>query len=129
LTLLCHTVRYIRTMHYKVDEVLPVPGGVELPHLFCDTQTILERYGERLWMPELSAGDVLIFNHFVVHRTYVTDCMTKERQSVDFRVFPQSRVPDYVLTNAGWFFELTTSKVADFQPKLSRFNQGLRKAK
>lgn len=90
----------------SLEEVLPVPDGVQLPYLFCDTQTVLERYGDRLWAPQMSAGDVLIFNHFVVHRTYFAEGMIRERQSVDFRVLPETRIPDHVQRSGGWFFEI-----------------------
>jgi hypothetical protein len=89
-----------------IADVLPVPEGIEGPYLFCDTQTVLDHFGEDLWAPALSAGDVLIFNHFVVHRTYITDGMTKERQSVDFRVFPRSRIPRPVLGTSGWVVDI-----------------------
>lgn len=93
---------YPRALH----EVLPLPEGIHPPYLFCDTQLVLDRYGEDLWAPHLSAGDVLIFNHFVVHRSYVTNEMTQERQSVDFRVFPESQVPKFALADGGWLFVL-----------------------
>jgi hypothetical protein len=89
-----------------LDEVLPAPDGVTGPYLFCDAETVIARYGERLWAPALSAGDALIFNHFVVHRTYIRDGMTRERQSVDVRVYPRSRLPDPVLASRGWRLEL-----------------------
>jgi hypothetical protein len=96
-----------------LEEVLPAPDGIDLPYLFCDSQTVIDKYGDSLWGPVLSAGDVLIFNHFVVHRTYVTDGMTKERQSVDFRILPQSRIPNHVLSSGNWLFELPATKVND----------------
>jgi len=95
-----------------IQDVLPVPDGVTGPYLFCDTQTVLDRYGKDLWAPTFSAGDVLIFNHFVVHRTYITDGMTKERQSVDFRVFPRSRFPAQVLGRRGWLLDIPASATA-----------------
>ena len=36
-----------------LDEVLPVPDGVESPHLFCNAQTVLERFGNQLSAPNL----------------------------------------------------------------------------
>jgi hypothetical protein len=89
-----------------LDEILPAPEGVEPPHLFCDTQTVLERFGDQLWAPEFSAGDVLVFTHFVLHRTHIVPGMTRQRQSADFRVFPGHSVPEYVTKDGGWMFEL-----------------------
>ncbi len=98
-----------------LDEVLPVPDGVEAPHLFCDTQTVLERFGNQLWAPEFSAGDVLVFTHFVLHRTHIVPGMTRQRQSADFRVFPGHSVPDYVKKDAGWIFELPWTQTTAFR--------------
>ena len=97
-----------------LDEVLPVPDGVESPHLFCDAQTVLERFGNQLWAPEFAAGDVLVFTHFVLHRTHLVPGMTRERQSADFRVFPAHSAPDYVKKDAGWIFELPRARTNAF---------------
>jgi len=98
-----------------LDEVLPLPDGVEAPHLFCDTQTVLERFGNQLWAPEFSAGDVLVFSHFVLHRTHIVPGMTGQRQSADFRVFPGHSVPEYVQKDAGWMFELPRTETTAFR--------------
>jgi hypothetical protein len=95
-----------------LDEVLPAPEGVEAPHLFSDTQTVLERFGNQLWAPEFAAGDVLVFTHFVLHRTHIVPGMTRQRQSADFRVFPGQSVPEYVKKDAGWIFELPRTESA-----------------
>jgi hypothetical protein len=91
---------------HALDEVLPVPSGTKGPYLFCDEKTVLERFGDRLWAPSMRVGDVLIFDHTVVHRTHITTDMRRERQSADFRIFPASGIPDYVRQDSGWFFEL-----------------------
>ena len=65
-----------------------MPDGVEPPHLFCDTQTVLERFGNQLWAPEFSAGDVMVFTHFVLHRTHIVPGMTRQRQMPTFESFP-----------------------------------------
>jgi hypothetical protein len=96
-----------------LDEVLPPPPGVTGPYLFCDEETVVERYGDKLWAPELSVGDVLVFNHFVVHRSHITEAMTRERQSAEFRIFPLSRLPDYVRQSGGWSFELSGGRCSN----------------
>jgi hypothetical protein len=91
---------------HALDEVLPAPPDTEGSYLFCDEKSVLERFGDRLWAPSMAVGDVLIFNHLVVHRTHITPDMTRERQSADFRVSPSSKVPDYIRRDAGWSVEL-----------------------
>lgn len=51
---------------------------------------------DKFWHPPLSAGDVLIFTDHVVHRTYITEQMSKERQSMEYRVISErSILPSY----------------------------------
>jgi len=87
-----------------LDEVLPLPPGITGRHLFCEESTVLDRYGGRLWAPEMAAGDVLMFNHFVVHRSHITSDMTRERQSAEIRLFPRSGIPEFVREIGGWGF-------------------------
>lgn len=43
-------------------------------------------YGvNKIWHPELSPGDALIFSSFTIHRTYLTPEMSGERISLEFR--------------------------------------------
>jgi hypothetical protein len=98
-----------------VNEVLPPPPGAVLPHLFCDSEIVLERYGDQLWAPEMRAGDVIIFNHLVVHRSHIIEGMTKERQSVDLRFYPKSQVPGFISHERNWVFDLPSSQPISIQ--------------
>ena len=40
------------------------------------------------WRPELAAGDAVVFRGDLLHRTYVTPAMTKNRTSLELRYFP-----------------------------------------
>lgn len=40
----------------------------------------------QLWQPELAAGDLIIFTHYTVHRTWVTPNMEKNRYSFEMRL-------------------------------------------
>ena len=88
-----------------IHTILPLPDGVQSPCLFCEEDTVLERFRGKLWQPVMSAGDVLVFDHFVVHRTYITRHMTRERQSADVRLFPKESVPSYVELKPGWVLD------------------------
>lgn len=90
----------------KFDRILPAPKGTREPILATDTDLVLKEYSHRLWSPQFRAGDVMVFDGFTVHRTYITTEMTEERQSCDFRVFPVAAVPRYVQQSNGWKFEL-----------------------
>ena len=89
-----------------IDEILPMPPGEKEPNLFCDEELVMDRYGNKLWSPEMRAGDLMVFNAFVVHRTYITPEMNVQRQSVDIRVFPKSRLPTYVKSEPYWKVDL-----------------------
>src|SRR5262249_34015771 len=78
------------------------PDGVEAPHLFADEAYCLRRFGETLWAPAIPAGDVVIFDNFCVHRTHITDAMTRERQSADVRVFPIEGAPQFTRQWDSW---------------------------
>jgi hypothetical protein len=43
---------------------------------------------ELFWAPEMEAGDAVVFLNPVLHRTYVSAGMVRDRMSVEFRVFP-----------------------------------------
>lgn len=43
---------------------------------------------ERFWAPEMEPGDAVVFRNSVLHQTYVSAGMTRDRMSVEYRVFP-----------------------------------------
>lgn len=50
-------------------------------------ERIVEEYGECFLAPSFEMGDGLVFSENVIHRTYVTQEMTKPRINFEFRVF------------------------------------------
>jgi hypothetical protein len=42
---------YDREYPHKVNEILPLPEGKQMPHLFCDEREVKHRFGDRLWTP------------------------------------------------------------------------------
>lgn len=45
---------------------------------------------EDFWVPELELGDGLVFLSSVLHRTYTRPEMRRNRQSIEYRIFPRS---------------------------------------
>jgi hypothetical protein len=90
-------------LYPRPTEVLPTRADAPV---FVDDAAVLARYGDQLWSPVVSAGDVMVFNHFILHRTHFTATMTKERQSVEIRVYPASRLPAHIKEGVGWKFEI-----------------------
>jgi len=101
---------------YKLHELLPIPEGIEPPYLFADEAYCSARFGDTLWAPAIPAGDVIVFDNFCVHRTFITATMTRERQSADLRVFPVRGAPDFARRWNSWTvtfplqFELNRAK-------------------
>lgn len=46
------------------------------------------RADECYWVPEVGIGDIIVFDPFVMHDSFVVPGMTHERTSVDFRIEP-----------------------------------------
>lgn len=86
----------------RLAEVLPLPAGKQMPYLFCDDDEVLQRFGDRLWAPQMRAGDVLLFDGFTVHRSYIAEGMTRERNNADIRVYGRSRRPALERDVIGW---------------------------
>jgi phytanoyl-CoA dioxygenase PhyH len=86
----------------KFHELLPLPVGIDPPYLFADEAYCLDRFGDTLWAPLIPAGDVVIFDSFCVHRTFITTAMTRERQSADVRVFPVRGAPKFARRWKSW---------------------------
>ncbi|THD58283.1 hypothetical protein [Phenylobacterium sp.] len=56
-------------------------------NITIDRARIVEEYGEQFMAPEFEVGDGLVFSENVIHRTYVTEGMTRPRINFEFRVF------------------------------------------
>jgi hypothetical protein len=84
------------------------PCGLEAPGLelvtrrleglVAPTELTDERIQARFAMeefvrPVLAPGDALLFRGDILHRTYVTPAMTKDRTSIELRFFPAENLP------------------------------------
>ncbi len=78
-------------------------------------------FGDERFHPVMDVGDVMVFSPYNLHRTYVTESMSKARISLDVRLNPASRNP----VKDHWKMEAirfpTTEKVVR-QEGRSRFN-------
>lgn len=43
---------------------------------------------ERFWAPQMEPGDAVVFRNSVLHRTFQLPVMTRDRMSVEYRLFP-----------------------------------------
>jgi hypothetical protein len=58
-----------------------------------DDRALRERFPpQAFWAPELEFGDGLIFLNSVLHRTYAVPQMTQNRLSVEYRMFPTTKL-------------------------------------
>jgi hypothetical protein len=72
-------------------EILTPKGGAELLNtdysgIELSYDEVVRRWGkDKLWHPALDRGDVMVFSHLTVHRTYQTADMTQPRISLEMR--------------------------------------------
>ncbi|MEK6748985.1 MAG: hypothetical protein AABY83_07225 [Pseudomonadota bacterium] len=63
------------------------PENEAFDKIHITREMIVEWVGkDKFWHPQLVRGDTLVFSEGVIHRTYVTEGMTKERVSMEIRV-------------------------------------------
>jgi hypothetical protein len=92
---------------YKLEKIVRAPRGQPLPNMFADENEVLDLISsDQLWAPEIMAGDCLVFDNFLIHRTHISPEMTEQRNSADLRVFPVSNIPEYVKQSRGWMMNI-----------------------
>jgi hypothetical protein len=65
-----------------------------LPPAQLKEEAVRARFGpNQFWTPALEPGDALLFRGDILHRTYVTPAMSKDRTSIELRFFPADNVP------------------------------------
>jgi hypothetical protein len=57
-----------------------------------ETQVQMRFASDDLMRPALAAGDALLFAGDVLHRTHVLPAMTRDRISLELRIFPADRI-------------------------------------
>lgn len=65
----------------------PQPGLLHFTEL-GDSDLRKRFVAERFWAPEMEPGDALVFRNSLLHRTYISAGMTRDRTSVEYRLFP-----------------------------------------
>ena len=63
------------------------------PSLLADPQLGGMFANENCQQPRMNPGDALLFRGSVLHRTFVTPEMTRDRTSIELRLFPADRLP------------------------------------
>jgi hypothetical protein len=71
----------------RLDELIK-PGAL------TDESVRREFPEEALWRPVLAPGDAVVFRGDLLHRTYVTPAMTRDRTSIELRFFAADRIPE-----------------------------------
>jgi hypothetical protein len=74
-----------------------IPENESFDKIHITRDQIIAMCGDnKFWHPTLAEGDVLIFSDHVIHRTYITETMTNERQSLEYRIVSERSVlPSY----------------------------------
>lgn len=72
----------------QVYEAVPPAGTLYTNYgIQIDPDRVIANHGRRsLWHPEFEVGDALMFMGTTVHRTHLTEAMTRERLSIDLRL-------------------------------------------
>jgi len=71
---------------------LPTPALLRPEELLHEA--LCRRYGTAtLYAPALAAGEALLFDGTLLHRTFVHDAMTRSRTSIELRFLPAGPVP------------------------------------
>jgi hypothetical protein len=80
----------------RFDEVLPTGTEGALFDWCVSPAVVYERAGglDAILSPEFSAGDALLFDHLLLHRTGVAPGMTRERWAIETWFFGPSSYPD-----------------------------------
>ena len=73
-----------------------LPTGTEgAPMSFCVSPLIIEReFPGATIRPEFAAGDALLFDHYLLHRTWRAPAMTRSRYAIESWFFAPSAYPD-----------------------------------
>ncbi|WP_374372726.1 hypothetical protein [Dongia sp.] len=97
------TAPSVEVVTHVFDRLLPtrerplLPQNESFDKIHITREQIIDLCGDgKFWHPRLNVGDFLIFSDHVVHRTYMTEDMTQERQSIEYRVIGDcSILPSY----------------------------------
>lgn len=80
-------------MPKRVDEVLTPGEGAQFDWSLSDEAVHDASAGEPIVCPDFEAGDALLFDHRLVHRTAASDDMTRSRYAIESWFFAPSAYP------------------------------------
>jgi hypothetical protein len=73
----------------KIDELLPAGTDGAITSWEIAETVVYSRFGkDNAWIPEFQPGDAFLFDHLHVHRTHLTDMMTRDRYAMECWMFP-----------------------------------------
>lgn len=73
----------------RVKELLPVGGPGAVTSWEVSESDAYDRMGaDQAWFPTFKAGDAFIFDHMHLHRTHLTEAMTRDRFAAECWMFP-----------------------------------------
>ena len=77
----------------RIDEVLTPGEGAQFSWSLSDEAVARAAAGAPIVRPEFEAGDALLFDHRLVHRTAASSDMTRERYAIESWFFVRSAYP------------------------------------
>lgn len=73
----------------RLNELLPVGGpGAVTSWEIAESDAYGRMGADKAWFPTFKAGDAFIFDHLHVHRTHLTESMTRDRFAAECWMFP-----------------------------------------
>ncbi len=76
----------LELMTERLTELLP-------PSELADDRVRRRFSADHVWRPAMQAGDALLFQGDVLHRTHVTPAMMRDRTSIELRFFAAENIP------------------------------------
>jgi hypothetical protein len=74
---------------HRVPDLLQAGDADSIVPWEISEEAVYARFGkENMWIPEFSPGDAFIFDHLHVHRTHLSDAMTRDRFAMENWMFP-----------------------------------------
>lgn len=77
----------------RIERLLPTGTNDALPWMIAHEEALAALDGAPLWRPRFQAGDALLFDHLLVHRTAVSPGMTRARYAIESWFFAPSAYP------------------------------------
>jgi len=74
---------------HRVADLMQAGDGASIVPWEISEEAVYARFGkENIWIPEFQPGDAFIFDHLHIHRTHLSDAMTRDRFAMENWMFP-----------------------------------------